>query len=119
MEKTERQRAYSPRLEDESRVIWRQDANCLGQDIEIFYPEHGQHRPEALQLCKECDVQIECLAYALLYTERLGIWGGMGERERRPLRRKLRSVGSSWDDALRVAENALGTPKTRRSKVYR
>jgi WhiB family redox-sensing transcriptional regulator len=34
-------------------------------------------------------VQAECLEYALANDERFGIWGGLDERERRRLRRRV------------------------------
>ena len=34
-------------------------------------------------MCRGCEVQPECLEYALRHGEKFGIWGGMSERERR------------------------------------
>jgi WhiB family redox-sensing transcriptional regulator len=38
-------------------------------------------------VCQSCEVQTECLEYALANDERFGIWGGLSERERRRLKR--------------------------------
>ena len=35
------------------------------------------------------EVRAECLQYALEHDERFGIWGGLSERERRKLKRRL------------------------------
>ena len=39
----------------------------------------------AKKLCQDCPVRMECLAFALKH-EVTGIWGGLGERERRDFR---------------------------------
>jgi WhiB family redox-sensing transcriptional regulator len=47
----------------------------------------------AKSICKGCPVKRECLEYALVNRERDGVWGGLGERERRRLiRQRLQSV---------------------------
>jgi WhiB family redox-sensing transcriptional regulator len=33
-------------------------------------------------------VRAQCLEYALVHSEKFGIWGGMSERERRRIRRR-------------------------------
>jgi|GEM_PF-3422665 len=43
---------------------------------------------EAKKLCGKCAVTAACLQYALDHDERFGIWGGLGEAERRKLQRK-------------------------------
>jgi hypothetical protein len=57
-----------------------------------FYPApaetpavRDQREREAKSVCEACTVRVECLAYALRSDERLGIWGGMTENERRDL----------------------------------
>lgn len=66
---------------------WTKDAVCAQTDPEIFFPEKGGSVKEAKEMCGSCDVRAECLAYALRNHERFGIWGGLSERERRPLLR--------------------------------
>lgn len=63
-------------------------ANCIGMDPELFFPERGQSTREARECCRRCDVQAECLAYALNNDEKFGIWGGTSERQRRAMRRQ-------------------------------
>ena len=36
-------------------------------------------------MCAGCEVRAECLQFALDNDERFGVWGGLSERERRPL----------------------------------
>ena len=70
------------------RPAWMADANCRGLDPDLFFPERGESTKEAKAVCRRCDVQIECLTYALNNVEKHGTWGGMSERERRAVRRR-------------------------------
>lgn len=67
---------------------WQDQANCLGVDPDLFFPERGASTREAKEVCKGCIVRGECLEYALANGEKFGIWGGLSERERRRLRRQ-------------------------------
>ncbi|MCY3785142.1 MAG: WhiB family transcriptional regulator [bacterium] len=67
---------------------WKQSANCLGVDPDLFFPERGASTKEAKRVCGACVVRQECLEYALENGEKFGIWGGMSERERRRVRRE-------------------------------
>lgn len=68
--------------------VWQDYANCLGVDPDLFFPERGASTREAKEVCRGCGVREECLEYALESGEKIGIWGGMSERERRRLRRQ-------------------------------
>lgn len=63
---------------------WRLDAACRDTDPETFYPEGLSSYP-AKRICERCDVKAECLDYSVRNRERFGVWGGLGEQERRPL----------------------------------
>ncbi len=67
---------------------WHDDANCLGVDPDLFFPERGASTREAKEVCKGCVVREDCLEFALANGEKFGIWGGMSERERRRIRRQ-------------------------------
>ena len=67
---------------------WQDHANCLGVDPDLFFPERGASTREAKAVCRSCEVQGDCLEYALANGEKFGIWGGMSERERRRIRRQ-------------------------------
>ena len=67
---------------------WWDEANCLGVDPDLFFPERGASTREAKAVCRGCVVSDECLEYALSNSEKFGIWGGMSERERRRVRRQ-------------------------------
>jgi WhiB family redox-sensing transcriptional regulator len=66
---------------------WQESALCAQTDPEAFYPEKGGSTRAAKRVCSRCEVQAECLEYALARDERFGIWGGMSARERRVIKR--------------------------------
>ena len=66
---------------------WKDLSNCLGVDPDLFFPERGASTREAKEVCRGCEVRIDCLEYALQNGEKFGIWGGMSARERRRIRR--------------------------------
>jgi WhiB family transcriptional regulator, redox-sensing transcriptional regulator len=68
---------------------WQERALCSQTDPEAFFPEKGGSTREAKRICSRCEVKSECLEYALGHDERFGIWGGLSERERRRLKRRV------------------------------
>lgn len=81
-------------IELEQLVIeWRDLAACNGHDPSLFFPA-GETGPAASQIqqakriCASCDVQEDCLIYAIETNQVAGIWGGLTEDERRPVRRR-------------------------------
>ena len=68
---------------------WQERALCKETDPEAFFPELGGSTREAKRICTRCEVRTECLQYALDHDERSGVWGGMSERERRRLKRRV------------------------------
>jgi WhiB family redox-sensing transcriptional regulator len=68
---------------------WQERALCAQTDPEAFFPEKGGSTREAKRICTGCEVRGECLEYALEHDERFGIWGGLSERERRRLKRRV------------------------------
>ncbi|MGI8686248.1 MAG: WhiB family transcriptional regulator [Acidimicrobiales bacterium] len=74
-------------LGDAEELSWQDQANCMGVDPDLFFPERGASTREAKEVCRGCVVRLDCLEYALDNAEKFGIWGGMSERERRRLRR--------------------------------
>jgi WhiB family redox-sensing transcriptional regulator len=74
-------------LTDSDERSWQDQANCMGVDPDLFFPERGASTREAKEVCRGCVVREDCLEYALANGEKFGIWGGMSERERRRIRR--------------------------------
>ena len=75
--------------DDEGPLSWQERALCAQTDPEAFFPEKGGSTREAKKVCTQCEVRAECLEYALANDERFGIWGGLSERERRKLKRRV------------------------------
>lgn len=79
--------------EDLVLVEWRDRAACLGHEPDYWFPA-GETGPAAEQIqyakrvCGSCEVQDECLDYAVVTNQVSGIWGGLTEEERRPVRRR-------------------------------
>lgn len=76
---------------------WRDQASCLDEDPELFFPI-GSTGPaleqieEAKAVCRRCPVAAQCLSWALDTGEAFGVWGGLSEDERRAeLRRRARA----------------------------
>ena len=87
---------------------WRQQAACHGTDLNRFYPERGESAEPARQVCARCPVRQPCLEYALSNRITHGIWGGLTERERRPLQSRLVQDARRERDRAIVAADAAG-----------
>lgn len=74
---------------DDEALGWQERALCAQTDPEAFFPEKGGSTREAKRVCTGCEVRAECLEYALANDERFGIWGGLSERERRKLKKRV------------------------------
>ncbi len=69
-------------------MAWQDLANCRGADPNLFFPERGASTRTAKGICRECQVRAECLEFAIVSSEKFGIWGMMSERERRKIRKE-------------------------------
>ncbi|HEY7174235.1 MAG TPA: WhiB family transcriptional regulator, partial [Micromonosporaceae bacterium] len=54
-------------------------------DPETFFPAPSETADTALALCRGCDVQGACLAWALDAGDCHGVWGATTPRERRAM----------------------------------
>ncbi len=63
---------------------------CRDADPDLFFPRTREDADHALAVCASCPVRPECLEYAFEAGERFGIWGGLTDKERRKLARRLR-----------------------------
>lgn len=84
---------------DLDREQWALRAACRDEDPELFFaadgertgsPAHRDRVEAAKAICRTCTVQAECLTYAVDTRQRVGLWGGLTEDERKPLLRKAR-----------------------------
>jgi hypothetical protein len=75
-------RAVSDRQLDSA---WRTKGVCQQVDPETFFPAPNEPADAAISLCRSCDVQGPCLAWALDVGDCHGVWGGTTPRERRAM----------------------------------
>ena len=75
-------RAMRDRDED---MTWRVRGVCQSVDPEVFFPAPSEPADAALALCRTCDVQGACLAWALQVGDCHGVWGATTPRERRAM----------------------------------
>jgi hypothetical protein len=66
-------------------------ALCRGEDPDLFFgppgmesrTERQRREADAKALCRQCPEMMACRSYALEQAELYGVWGGLGEQERR------------------------------------
>lgn len=76
---------------------WEQAAACRGQDQSLFFgpnrfePKHERDAREeaAKAICATCPVINRCRETSILRGEIFGVWGGLGEAERRAMITRL------------------------------
>lgn len=76
------------------RPDWFKDGNCRGLTHVMFDWETTRRNDRARKLCHECDVQAQCLAYALttLTVDDFGVWGGLTPDERKQVRKRRQAA---------------------------
>src|SRR5213595_2371944 len=75
-------RAFSERQDD---AAWRTRGVCQSVDPETFFPAPSEPADAAVALCRTCEVQGACLAWALDAGDCHGVWGATTPRERRAM----------------------------------
>lgn len=85
---------------------WEDQAACRGRDASLFFgPNRFEPKRERLareaaakEICSSCPVSSECRDHAMEVGEAYGVWGGLGEAERRNLvedgkKRRVKKAG--------------------------
>jgi WhiB family transcriptional regulator, redox-sensing transcriptional regulator len=75
-------RAFRERQDD---AAWRTRGVCQSVDPETFFPAPSEPADAAVALCRTCEVQGACLAWALEAGDCHGVWGATTPRERRAM----------------------------------
>lgn len=96
---------------------WRARGACSSADPDLFFPisAHGASRRQeqrAKAVCAACPVRAECLAFAVETRQVHGVWGGLGEKELRRLRRSRRTP-----DGIPPPERMPGTGRVSRRRT--
>lgn len=94
---------------------WKLRGACRGYDQDAWFPERGASTRAAKSICRQCDVQEECLEYAVNMGEKFGIWGGLSERERRAIRKK-RGLTIDMDNSKQLLQVGAAIVKDVKSK---
>jgi WhiB family transcriptional regulator, redox-sensing transcriptional regulator len=103
-------RHRTPALPSPAPAGWRYRAACRGTDLQVFFPGRGESAEPARQICAACPVRQACLDYALSHGVTHGIWGGLAERDRRPLRvHHTIAARQQRDEAITAAAAAGST----------
>jgi len=79
--------------------------NSSQYDPELWWPNGTTGDEElkaldAINICNQCPVEIECHMYAVAEKQYYGIWGGTTEEERREDRRRHRRILAEQVDRL-------------------
>lgn len=72
---------------------WEDEARCRTVDAPLFFgpnrfePKHERLAREAAAkaICASCPVIVPCRSHALTEGEMYGVWGGLGEADRRAI----------------------------------
>ncbi len=73
-----------------NKIVWRELGACRGLEPSIFFPDDEDEAIDAKTVCGGCNVRVACLEHALTIREKVGVWGGATERERRRIIRQRR-----------------------------
>lgn len=65
---------------------WKDQGRCKGKS-KFFYSDLRSDHEKAKRICRECEVQRKCLAYALVNDEDYGIWGGSTATDRKLIKK--------------------------------
>lgn len=87
--------------------VWRDNALCLAEDPELFFPlGEGQRSLAGIErakaICQTCPALTICLDFAMSNDIEYGVWGGTTPRERRNMRRRAKAA------AYRLGRQAWG-----------
>ncbi len=66
---------------------WISRGLCAQTDPEVFFPEGTLSTKAAKRVCGQCEVNTECLSFALENPSMPGVWGGTTAAERRALKK--------------------------------
>ena len=72
---------------------WRDRAECLNHDPELFFPigesrSYQRQIERAIEVCKSCPVVEECMTFAVETKQTHGVWGGTSEKGLDAIRRR-------------------------------
>lgn len=90
---------------------WRKNAACRDKDPDIFFDIDKRTRFLNVfiqRICNACDVNSECLDYALKRDEKYGAWGGTTPYQREQIKRhktRVKCPGCGSQEILQIDDN--------------
>lgn len=89
----------------ETRRNWSDDAACLAEDPELFWPvgtgpDALIQTEQAKAVCRACPVLATCARWAIETRQEAGVSGGMDEREKRAAIRKVQQGQIALDGVV-------------------
>lgn len=69
---------------------WMAQGLCADEHPSVFFPSDGVGVEVARKICAQCQMQAQCLEYALRNRIDHGVWGGTSERQRRRILKQRR-----------------------------
>lgn len=99
-----------------ARSGWKENGTCRQTDPELWFADTSRRtKARAASICASCPVRRPCLAWALVFDEEYGVWGGLDAAERLPLQRRL-STGEPLPEVLAAAMAApIPAPTSRQA----
>ena len=83
-----------------NRPNWHLEGACRDVDQTVFFPVRDASVLPALAVCSSCNVQPQCLRYALTDSDLTGVWGGTSERGRRLIRSAAKKPSAKAEGSL-------------------
>ena len=81
---------HGPSLATLTQTEWKQRGSCTGPDGDKWFAEPSTRTSmRAASICHQCPMRELCLAWAIVFGEEFGVWGGLNPIERRPLTRQI------------------------------
>lgn len=101
-----------------STMVWQNEGSCYTQHVPtdlFFLDERDELNPDAIALCDQCPVRVQCLDYALKNRINDGIWGGTTGLDRRTSRFSLPRVLARLSKNRARVSGAVRAPRAQRS----
>lgn len=111
----------TPPRSEYGNAAWRARARCREAPTSLFFPDSDEDAEPARAICRGCCVQAACASYALADPELVGVWGGLGEAERRLIRSTSgelpRANAASSLEVSRTSPEHLDSSPARRARL--
>ena len=84
------------------RPAFHQKALCKTMDNNLFFPGQGQSgkAQQAVEICFQCPVQIECHDYACKEKIEHGVWGGSTADQRKQWFKQGLTPSAAWGELV-------------------